>query len=90
MTRHCLTPRFTRSNFMAPKFCPTKVVMEMPKALRIIHWKPSRRPQALQAADTSVPKLFTKDWMSTLETEYITDCNPAGRPICTMRPSRSP
>ena len=82
-------PRRTRSIFPAPKFWPTKVVTEMPKAFRIIQWNPSIRPQALQAAVTSVPKPLMKDWISTLLTEYITLWSPAGRPILTILRMRS-
>ena len=56
MPRHTLMLRFTRAYCWAPKFCPTKVVMAMPKALITIQMKPSILPMAAQEAMASVPK----------------------------------
>ena len=73
--------RFTRPYFWAPKFCPTKVVMAMPKALITIQIKPSILPMAAQEAMASVPKELMLACTTRLETEYSTDCSPAGRPM---------
>ena len=32
-------------------------------------------------AGLSAPRIFTSDWIRTLEIEKIKDCNPAGMPI---------
>ena len=72
---------FTRTNFWAPKFCPTKVVMAMPKALITIQIKPSILPMATQEAMASVPKELMLACTTRLDTEYSTDCIPAGRPM---------
>ena len=31
------------------------------------------------------PKLFTEDWITTLDTENTMPCRPAGRPILRIR-----
>ncbi len=69
-----------RSYLPAPKFCPANVVMATPYAPIIIQKMPSILPYAVQAAIVSVPKALTLDWIIRLETEYMVDCTPAGRP----------
>ncbi|CDD30835.1 unknown [Firmicutes bacterium CAG:94] len=81
MPRHTLMLRFTRAYCWAPKFCPTKVVMAMPKALITIQMKPSILPMAAQEAMASVPKELMLACTTRLDTEYSTDCIPAGRPM---------
>lgn len=54
--RHTRTLLRMRSYFCAPKFCPAKVVMEIPYAPNIIQKKPSTLPCAVQAATVAVPK----------------------------------
>ena len=59
--------------------------MEMPSALKTIQYTLSILLYALHAAIVSVPSALTLLWMMILETEYITDCSPAGKPIWTIR-----
>ena len=81
ISRQMRTLRLTRSYFRAPKFCPTKVVMEIPKAFITIQIKPSILPIAAQEAMASVPKELMPAWIPRLDTEYSTDCKPAGKPM---------
>ena len=52
----CFALCFMREIFFAPKFCPAKVVMAIPKELIDIQKSASTFPKAAQAAAVSVPK----------------------------------
>ena len=47
------------------------------------------RPKAVQAATVTVPKELMQDWRTMLETVYMLDWTPAGRPMRTMAASLS-
>ena len=69
------------SYFWAPKFCPTKVVTETPKAPEIIQVRLSVLTYAVQAATATSPKELMPDWMSVLARSKVTNCSPAGTPM---------
>ena len=49
-----------------------------------VHTKPSMLPPAVLPAMATEPKLFTVDWMSTLEMEKVAPWMPAGTPILVI------
>ena len=81
MTMQTLTLFRIRWYLPAPKFCPTKVVMEIANALITIQKRASIFPRVPHAATVSVPRLFTNTCITILEILYITDSRPAGIPI---------
>src|SRR5699024_9655907 len=79
--RQTRVPRRTRSYWRAPKFCPAKVVMEIPSELTVIQNRKSILLYTPQAATAVVPNPLMDAWIMMLEMLYSADGAALGRPM---------
>ena len=71
----------TRRYFLAPTFCPVKLMAAVPIPVTAVAIKPLIFPPAVFADIIASPKEFTEDWMITLDMENREDCMPEGMPM---------